>query len=72
LQVRVLPGPPRFALSGYAWRSRAGTASEAKAKTDWRGTACVSELRGRDLDCPRPAYQTTTRKTALAATGSMN
>ena len=45
LQVRVLPGPPRFALTGYAWRSHAEiggakrvrrSLSVAKAKTDRR------------------------------------
>jgi hypothetical protein len=44
-KVRVLLPPPRFALTGYAWRSQAGTVgakrvrrslSEAKAWTDRR------------------------------------
>jgi hypothetical protein len=43
LQVRVPPGPPRFALTGYAWRSHAEhirvkrvrrSSNEVRAKTD--------------------------------------
>ena len=29
--VQIQAGPPRFALTGYAWRSHAG---------DWQGKAC--------------------------------
>ncbi len=46
--VQVQAGPPRFALTGYAWRSHAETVrakrvrrswSEAEAKTDWASEA---------------------------------
>jgi hypothetical protein len=68
LQVRVLPGPPRCALAGYAWRSHAGTVrakrvrrslSEANAKTDWNwlgeGGPCAASYctrARRDEACP--------------------
>ena len=47
--VQIQAGPPRFALTGYAWRSHAKIMrservvrrswSEAEEKTDWAGLA---------------------------------
>ena len=50
--VQIQAGPPRFALTGYAWRSHAETVrpkrvrrslSEANAKTDWGPTSMSAE-----------------------------